>query len=99
MSKQITHSGAVDCPRRELAAEHHPARHGTTAGSDGVYGGADHEHDHCQPRTCGPVSFPAQPALIARIRPAGIGQPYFASPGEEGGISIFLRDRDTVLHT
>ena len=27
------------------------------------------------------------------------GQPYFARPGEQGGVSVFLRDGDTVLHT
>jgi predicted dithiol-disulfide oxidoreductase (DUF899 family) len=27
------------------------------------------------------------------------GEPYFARPGEKGGISVFLRDGDTVLRT
>ena len=27
------------------------------------------------------------------------GMPYFARPGEQGGISVFYRDGDTVLHT
>jgi predicted dithiol-disulfide oxidoreductase (DUF899 family) len=28
-----------------------------------------------------------------------IGEGYFAGPGEKGGVSVFLRDGDTVLHT
>jgi predicted dithiol-disulfide oxidoreductase (DUF899 family) len=28
-----------------------------------------------------------------------MGEPYFARPGEQGGISVFFRDGDTVLHT
>jgi predicted dithiol-disulfide oxidoreductase (DUF899 family) len=28
-----------------------------------------------------------------------MGQPYFARPGEQGGVSVFYRDGDTVLHT
>jgi predicted dithiol-disulfide oxidoreductase (DUF899 family) len=28
-----------------------------------------------------------------------MGEPYFAQPGEQGGVSVFLRDGDTVLHT
>jgi predicted dithiol-disulfide oxidoreductase (DUF899 family) len=28
-----------------------------------------------------------------------MGEPYFARPGEQGGVSVFLRDGDTVLHT
>jgi predicted dithiol-disulfide oxidoreductase (DUF899 family) len=28
-----------------------------------------------------------------------IGQGYFAGPGEKGGVSVFVRDGDTVLHT
>jgi predicted dithiol-disulfide oxidoreductase (DUF899 family) len=27
------------------------------------------------------------------------GMPYFARPGEQGGVSVFYRDGDTVLHT
>ena len=27
------------------------------------------------------------------------GEPYFARPGEQGGVSVFFRDGDTVLHT
>ena len=30
---------------------------------------------------------------------ADMGQPYFARPGEHGGVSVFLRDGDSVLHT
>jgi predicted dithiol-disulfide oxidoreductase (DUF899 family) len=30
---------------------------------------------------------------------ADMGEPYFARPGEQGGVSVFLRDGDTVLHT
>ena len=28
-----------------------------------------------------------------------MGEPFFARPGEQGGVSIFFRDDDTVLHT
>ena len=28
-----------------------------------------------------------------------LGEPYFARPGEQGGVSVFLRDGDAVLHT
>jgi predicted dithiol-disulfide oxidoreductase (DUF899 family) len=28
-----------------------------------------------------------------------MGEPFFARPGEQGGISVFFRDSDTVLHT
>lgn len=28
-----------------------------------------------------------------------MGQPYFARPGEQGGVSVFFRDGDTVLRT
>ncbi|HEX6930734.1 MAG TPA: DUF899 domain-containing protein [Streptosporangiaceae bacterium] len=28
-----------------------------------------------------------------------MGEPYFARPGEQGGVSVFFRDGDTVLHT
>jgi predicted dithiol-disulfide oxidoreductase (DUF899 family) len=28
-----------------------------------------------------------------------IGQRFFASPGEKGGVSVFARDGDTILHT
>jgi predicted dithiol-disulfide oxidoreductase (DUF899 family) len=28
-----------------------------------------------------------------------MGEPYFARPGEQGGVSVFFRDDDTVLHT
>jgi predicted dithiol-disulfide oxidoreductase (DUF899 family) len=28
-----------------------------------------------------------------------MGEPYFARPGEQGGISVFCKDGDTVLHT
>jgi predicted dithiol-disulfide oxidoreductase (DUF899 family) len=28
-----------------------------------------------------------------------MGEPYFARPGEQGGVSVFLRDGDAVLHT
>jgi predicted dithiol-disulfide oxidoreductase (DUF899 family) len=28
-----------------------------------------------------------------------MGQPYFARPGEQGGVSVFYRDGSTVLHT
>jgi predicted dithiol-disulfide oxidoreductase (DUF899 family) len=27
------------------------------------------------------------------------GEPFFARPGEQGGVSVFFRDGDTVLHT
>jgi predicted dithiol-disulfide oxidoreductase (DUF899 family) len=27
-----------------------------------------------------------------------IGQPHFARPGEQGGVSVFVRDGETVLH-
>jgi predicted dithiol-disulfide oxidoreductase (DUF899 family) len=30
---------------------------------------------------------------------ADIGQGWFARPGEKGGVSVFVRDGDTVLHT
>ncbi len=30
---------------------------------------------------------------------ADMGEPYFARPGEQGGVSVFVRDGDTVLHT
>jgi predicted dithiol-disulfide oxidoreductase (DUF899 family) len=30
---------------------------------------------------------------------AAIGEDYFAEPGEKGGVSVFVRDGDTVLHT
>jgi len=28
-----------------------------------------------------------------------MGEPFFARPGEQGGVSVFFRDDDTVLHT
>jgi predicted dithiol-disulfide oxidoreductase (DUF899 family) len=28
-----------------------------------------------------------------------MGEPYFARPGEQGGVSVFFRDGDAVLHT
>ncbi len=28
-----------------------------------------------------------------------MGEPFFARPGEQGGVSVFFRDGDTVLHT
>ena len=28
-----------------------------------------------------------------------MGEPFFARPGEQGGVSVFYRDGDTVLHT
>ncbi|HEX2319923.1 MAG TPA: DUF899 domain-containing protein [Streptosporangiaceae bacterium] len=28
-----------------------------------------------------------------------MGEPYFARPGEQGGVSVFIHDGDTVLHT
>ena len=28
-----------------------------------------------------------------------MGEPYFARPGEQGGVSVFFQDGDTVLHT
>jgi predicted dithiol-disulfide oxidoreductase (DUF899 family) len=28
-----------------------------------------------------------------------LGEPEFARPGEQGGVSVFYRDDDTVLHT
>jgi predicted dithiol-disulfide oxidoreductase (DUF899 family) len=28
-----------------------------------------------------------------------MGEPFFARPGEQGGVSVFLRDGDAVLHT
>ena len=30
---------------------------------------------------------------------ADIGQAFFARPGEQGGVSVFVRDGDTILHT
>jgi predicted dithiol-disulfide oxidoreductase (DUF899 family) len=30
---------------------------------------------------------------------ADLGEPFFARPGEQGGVSVFLRDGDTVLRT
>jgi predicted dithiol-disulfide oxidoreductase (DUF899 family) len=42
-----------------------------------------------------PIEYDYRPAqeLIDR------GQPWFAQPGEKGGVSVFYRDGDTVLHT
>jgi predicted dithiol-disulfide oxidoreductase (DUF899 family) len=28
-----------------------------------------------------------------------MGEPYIARPGEQGGVSVFFQDGDTVLHT